>query len=807
MSLADQHLAHYKILTQLGAGGMGEVYLAQDTTLDRKVAIKVLPEQLAADDQARRRLLREARAAATLDHPNICSIYEVGESSGRSFIVMQYVDGETLDARMRKKPLALSQILPIAEQVADALAEAHAQGIIHRDIKPANIMVSTRDQPKVMDFGLAKSLPRALGNEAETQSMLTDPGTVLGTLPYMSPEQVRGEDLDLRTDLFSFGTMLYEMVSGRQPFVVAGGSAAATASAILTHEPLPLVRFAPDVPDELQRIVRKCLAKAREQRYHSARDLQIDLQNIRRQHESSQLQKSIPPANVSQPDELVVQTKPRVTSHSRRLVVASIALVALLAAALAYFLVFQRGRSVAAPTIQSLAVLPLSNLSGDSTQEYFADGMTEALTTELARLGALRVISRTSAMQYKGAHKSIPEIAGELNVDGIVEGSVVRSGDRVKIDVKLIRAGVDQSLWAQTYIRDLTDILVLQSDVARDIAKQVQIQLSAATAARLATATKVNAAAHDDYLRGRFYWSKGEREDLDTARKYFEQALQKDPNYAPAFAGLADYYSVLPFYTNARPDDVFPKAKENVAKALELDSSLAEAHGTRAYILTYYDWDWETAEREFQQALALNPNDATMRHRYSRYLSSVGRVPEALAELERARLLDPTDLVIKANLGVIYYFARQYEQAITELQKVIRDHPDFSTAHWGLGLAFEQSGKYDQALPEFEKAAQRRGTNSLASLAHLYGLTGRQKEARDILSELKTRAQQEDVSDYQLALVYIGLGETDAAMESLEQAYRERATLMGYLKMDPRLDPLRNNPRFQELLRNMRFPQ
>jgi eukaryotic-like serine/threonine-protein kinase len=795
MSLLEQQISHYKILTHLGAGGMGEVYLAQDTTLDRKVAIKVLPDDLVADEQAKKRLVREARAAATLDHPNICSIYEVGEADGRNFIVMQYVGGETLDARMKKTPLALPEILSISNQVAEALSEAHAHGIIHRDIKPANIIVSARGQAKVMDFGLAKSVPRALDSEAKTQSMLTDPGTVLGTLPYMSPEQVRGEEVDLRSDLFSFGTMVYEMVSGRQPF--AGASAAATASAILTHEPLPLIRFAPDVPDELQRIVRKCLDKDREHRYQSARDLEIDLKNIRRQSESLQAQPS-PPATPINP--------PR-SFRSWRPVFAALALVALLGAGLVYFWAFRRPGANAVPTIQSLAVLPLGNLSGDSAQEYFADGMTEALTTELARLGALRVISRTSAMQYKGARKSLPEIANELKVDGIVEGSVLRSGQRVKIDVKLIRAGSDEHLWANTYVRDLTDILVLQSDVARDIAKQVQIKLSSSDTARLSNAAKVNPEAHDAYLRGRFYWSKGEREDLETARKHFEEALLKDPRYAPAYAGLADYYSVLPFYTNARPDEVFPKAKENVAKALEFDSSLAEAHGTKAYISTYYDWDWQTAEQEFQRSLALNPNDGTLRHRYSRYLSSVGRVTEALAEIERARLLDPSDLVIKANVGVIYFFDRQYDRAIEELQKVLRDYPDFSTAHWGLGLAFAQKGKYEQALPEVEKAAQRRGTNSLASLGHIYGLMGRKKEARDILSELKKRGEERDVSDYQLALVYIGLDEKDAAIEALEQAYRERSTLMTYLKMDPRLDSLRSNPKFQDLLRNMNFPQ
>ena len=802
MSLLNQQIGRYTILRQLGAGGMGEVYLAQDTSLNRKVAIKVLPDELVPDEQARKRLMREARAAATLDHSNICSIYEVGDVDGRSYIAMQYVDGDTLDTRMKKTPLTLSETLSIANEVADALSEAHAHGIIHRDIKPGNIIINARGQAKVMDFGLAKPMPRALDSVAETQSMLTAPGTVLGTLPYMSPEQVRGEEVDGRSDIFSIGTMLYEMVSGKQPFV--SSSAAATASAILTHEPLPLIRFTPDLPDELQRIVRKCLEKDRKQRYQSVRDLTIDLENIRRQYESSRSQRSFPTASTTPLSPQVI--RPRFF-QSWRVVFSAFAIIGLIGAALFYFFVFHRRPAQAPPAIQSLAVLPLGNLSGDSAQEYFADGMTEALTTELARLGALRIISRTSAMQYKGARKSLPEIAKELNVDGIVEGSVLRSGQRVKIDVKLIRAGADQHLWAESYVRDLTDILVLQSDVARDIAKQVHIKLSASDTARLATPTKVNPDAHDAYLRGRFYWSKGEREDLEMARHYFEQALQKDSQFAPAYAGLADYYSVLPFYSSARPDDVFPKAKENVTKALQLDNSLAEAHGTKAYISTYYDWDWQTAQQEFEQAIALNPNDGTLRHRYSRYLSSVGRVQEALAEIERARLLDPSDLVIKANVGVIYFFDRQYDRAIEELKKVLRDHPDFSTAHWGLGLAHAQKGNYDEALPELEKAAQRRGTNSLASLGHVYGLMGRKKEAGEILSELKKRGEQVDVSDYQLALVYVGLRETEAAIEALDQAYRERSTLMSYLKMDPRLDSLRSNPRFQELLRKMNFPQ
>ena len=783
---------------------MGEVYLAQDTLLDRKVAIKILPAESHADEPAKKRLVIEARAAAKLDHPNICSVYEVGEADGRQFIAMQYVEGETLNVRAARKPLDVSEILSIATQVADALAEAHAHTIIHRDIKPANIILTRRGQAKVMDFGLAKSIGGTVDSEAKTESFLTAPGTILGTLPYMSPEQVTGDQIDARSDIFSFGALLYELVSGRQPF--AGDSAAATASAILTHEPPSLSRFAAEIPDELQRIVRKCLEKDREQRYQSARDLTIDLQNIRRQVESApveSLSQSRLPSKSTATERSPSVSRSKGWPQSRTLL--AIAVLALVGAGI--YLYFSRRQPVSTTLpIRSLAVLPLENLSGDPAQEYFADGMTEAVTSELAKIGALRVISRTSAMQYKGVRKSLPEIARELNVDGIVQGSVLRSGGRVKITAQLIRGGTDQHMWSGEHVRELTDVLALQSDVARAIAKQVQIQLTAQETVRLSSSAKVNPEAHDAYLRGRFYWNKDAREDLERARNYFEEALSKDPLYAPAHAGLADYYSVLPFYTNARPDDVFPKAKESVARALQIDNSLAEAHGTRAYILTYYDWDWAGAELEFEQALALNPNDATLRHRYSRYLSSLGRVDEAVAELERARLLDPNDLVIKANVGVIYYFARQYDRAIDELKKVLSDHPDFGTAHWGLGLAYEQKKLYDEALVELQKAAERKGTNSLASLGHLYGVMGRKKEARDVLSELTKRAGQQSVSGYQLALVHIGLGDNEAAMEALQQAYREHATLLSYLKMDPRFDPLRSDPRFQDLLRKMNFP-
>ena len=803
-------ILHYRIVSKLGSGGMGEVYLAEDTKLNRRVAIKFLTAESTADEKAKKRLVREAQAAAALDHPNICAVYEVGQQDNRSFIVMQYVSGETLASRIQLKTMDIKESLDTAVQIADALAEAHSQGIIHRDIKPHNIMFNARGQIKLMDFGLAKSMTAALPieSDAETQSVLTDPGMIIGTIPYMSPEQLRGEAVDARSDIFSFGSLLYEMISGRQPF--AAQSAGATLSAILAIEPPPLAYYTNDVPEELQRIVRKCLAKDRDRRYQTMRDAMIDLENCRCEQQPA---RTIALTSGGKSARETVKTSVPETTHRRSLLsrvalLAGAMLVLGLVLALSYVLVSRRSATTTQPLeISSLAVLPLKNLSGDQEQEYFADGMTEALIAELSRIGALRVISRTSAMQYKNTDKLMTQIARELNVDGVIEGTIVREGGQVRIAVQLIHGATDNHLWTQSYVRELRNILGLQSDVALSIAREMRIQLSAQETARLSDTPSINPEAHDAYLRGRYYWNKEARADLERAREYFEEALEKDPRYAPAYVGLADYYSVLPFYTNARPDDVFPKAKEAVAKALKLDGSLAEAHGTLAYILTYYEWNWAAADQDFQRALALNPNDSTQRHRYSRYLASVGRVEEALRELERARLLDPLDLVIKANVGVIHYFAGHYDQAIENLQNVLRDHPDFSTAHWGLGLAYEQKASYQQALSELEGASKSRGANALASLAHLYGAMGRKQQARDILTELKTRAGLQKVSGYQIALVHIGLGETESAMAALQQAYREHSTLLTYLKADPRFDPLRDDPGFQELLRRIGLPQ
>ncbi len=794
-SLLGKNIGHYQIISLVGKGGMGEVYRARDTKLDRIIALKILPQEMSADGERMRRFSREAKAASALNHPNVAHIYEIGEAEGLSFIAMEYVEGQTLAAKINGHPLEVSEIVEIGSRIADALDEAHGKRIAHRDIKPANVMLNERGQVKVLDFGLAKiTRPSAQAIASDTSTLAeTAPGVVMGTVPYMSPEQALGREVDYRSDLFSLGVVLYEMATGRVPF--SGANASETLDRILHAQPEALARFNYDVPAELERIIRKCLEKERERRYQSARELLVDLKNQQRDSQSG------------------VKTVTQVVTpnRSRRWLLIALAVTLLALGGVALYLLLSRAQPKG-EAIKSLAVLPLENLSGDPAQEYFADGMTEALISNLTQVRALRVISRTSVMRFKGSRKPLPEIARELNVDAVIEGSVQRDGGRVKITARLIQAVNETLLRSFDYERELGDVLKLQSEVARAVADEIRTQVTVEERARLASARRVNPEAHEAYLLGRYHLRRQNEAELKLAIGHFERAIQLDASYAAAWAGLSFAWLQRGLFGAMLFREVELPARQAAIKALALDAGSAEAYTSLALFKIRYDWDWAGAEHDYRRAIELDPGSVEAHRFFAFLLSALGRHTEAISEIQIAEQLDPLSSLVQSDFGRDLYWARNYEQAERHLKRAIDLDPLNDGAYRRLGDLYSEMGRYADAIASLEKAEalqSESGSNRrlTSNLALVYARMGRREEALRMLKDLQRTTDPARFRVNGAAAVWAALGNKDEAFRLLSNAIEKRSELLIYIKVDPPFDSLHSDPRWQELLRPMNFPE
>ncbi|MFN0108801.1 MAG: protein kinase domain-containing protein [Blastocatellia bacterium] len=851
----------YVILSQLGSGGMGEIYLAQDTRLGRRVALKILLTHFTSDEDRVHRFEQEARAASALNHPNIITIFEIGHDNATHFIATEFVEGQTINQRLAMGRMNLVEVLDAAIQVANALTAAHAAGIVHRDIKPENVMLRPDGYVKVLDFGLAKLTEKFDSNEdinpdAATKPLRdTSPGVIMGTVSYMSPEQARGQKVDSRSDLFSLGSVIYEMVTGHKPF--RGDTMSDVMSAVLDSEPTPIAGIAPDAPPELQWIVSKALAKDREARYQTAKELLNDLKRLKQQIEfkaeqarqnrtqgrtqnrtetlsdesasfrrsSGSLRNSSGRKSGSQrnsgsgrtsDDEITISYDTEVIEPSRSIssaeflvseirrnkrgvVLASVALLALIA-----FGGYQWLKPKPRLT-DSIAVLPFARLSSEPLTDSLADGITEGVIQNLSRIPKLKVRSPISVLRYKvfgSAPLPDPRVVGqELQVPVVLTGSINKRGDLLAINIELVDAKDNSYIWGQKYERKPGELMALQIEITREISQRLQLDLTAGEQAVRE--------AYQLYLRGRYHWNRRTPADLRLGVEFFEKAIQRAPNYAPGYAGLADSYNMLGAYGAIPTVEALPKAREAAERAVALDDSLAEGHNSLGFVKHRYEWNWAAAEREFKRSIELDPNYAPARIWYSSFLSSVGRMDEAIEEARRCQELAPLWLLAGSQVAWVLYYAREYDQAIQQSQKILSiDRSSFAALRYA-GLAYVQQGKNREAIESLTKARELSGNQPVvtAALIHAYAVSGQQSEARRLLAEIIANPAQHKVPAYDLAIVYTGLGEKEKAFSWLEKAFEERSEYLIFLRVEPRLDPLHSDPRFATLLNHLNLPQ
>lgn len=808
-AVKDTMISHFRVLRLIGSGGMSEVYLAEDGRLRRKVAIKLLPPEVAPDEEQVLRFQQEARAASALNHPNIVTLYDIGEESDRRYIATEFIDGETLREKIEKGAMPLRDVLDIAIGIASALKAAHQVGVIHRDIKPENVMIRPDGLVKVLDFGLAKlTEPDRLPLREGGGARLTEPGLVIGTIQYMSPEQLRGAHVDHRTDLFSLGEVIYEMVTGASPF--DSPSTSEVIASILEREPGPIARRGDPVSVGLREIVERALRKDPADRYQSAGEILTDLTDLRQDLEFADHQRrsgprEAGPAPVHGPSQPVNGTAAdssylvREIRANPDLLLVMAVLLALLIGSLSYF-------SGDAEGYDSIAVLPFDNRGGSGDTEHLSDGLTESIIHSLSRVSTLSVTAPSSVFRYKAADVD-PLVAGrQLGVEAVLTGSVQRQGEMLVIRADLVDVSKGTILWGQQYYRRVSDLVLIQREMSEDISSKLRLRLSGAERAMLTRATPVSPAAFEEYLRGRYWWNQRTDAGLRRAIRHFEKSIQEDPTYALPYAGLADAYNLMPVYGVASPADSFPRAKAAALRALELDDQLAEAHTSLAWAKMNYDWSWGEAEASFRRAIEINPSYATAHHWYSLFLSAMGRSSEALDEASRARDLDPLSLAIQVNVGTIYYQAGSTTSAIEQFRKCLAVEPDFRRGKFELARALEVNGEVEAATLLFEELARDGEAEENAALARVHALSGNTEAARSLLNELIGEQRWGYVNPYTVAAVWVGLGDRDEAFRWLDIAHEQHVSRLIYLNVEPMFRGLRSDPRFHSLRQRLNLP-